>query len=188
MGTVTIGGNVYDIYGEHTGATTPKSATVYLLTNPNAVAWRALSADDQEATLVEAYNLFNRQRWSGAKTGGAAQEAAWPRTGVTYESGEAVPDDEIPLEVVYGSYEMAAYIAANGAQATSASNASSNIAEVGAGSARVKFFRYTTGGRFPTQVQELIAQFMGTGSGICLGFASGTDVEGWTADDLFERM
>ncbi|MFC3208136.1 DnaT-like ssDNA-binding protein [Aquamicrobium soli] len=45
-------------------------------------------------------------RFVGEKAGGWAQERAWPRKGA-YVGSSLIPDTEIPLPVVYASYEAA---------------------------------------------------------------------------------
>lgn len=43
----------------------------------------------------------------GTKTDGRAQVLAWPRTGATDWSGAAILPDEVPVEVLYSTYEAA---------------------------------------------------------------------------------
>lgn len=45
--------------------------------------------------------------FSGEKTGGRAQELAWPRTGATDVDGNEIPDNEVPREVEHATYEAA---------------------------------------------------------------------------------
>jgi len=45
-------------------------------------------------------------RFVGERTGGWAQERAWPRTGA-YANGALIPGQVVPLPVVYASYEAA---------------------------------------------------------------------------------
>lgn len=46
-------------------------------------------------------------KFSGRRTGGYAQERAWPRTGATTYYGEAIPSNEIPVAIINASYEAA---------------------------------------------------------------------------------
>ncbi|MBX4872699.1 MULTISPECIES: DnaT-like ssDNA-binding protein [Rhizobium] len=46
-------------------------------------------------------------RFTGKRTGGYAQERAWPRTGATTYYGEAIPSDAVPLAIENASYEAA---------------------------------------------------------------------------------
>lgn len=63
-------------------------------------------------------------RFMGYPTGGAAQERAWPRTGV-FAFGGVLPSDEVPLAVV-----QAAYAASLAASAFSGSLTLANSAPV----------------------------------------------------------
>lgn len=50
-------------------------------------------------------------RWQsmfrGERTGGRAQDREWPRTGATDYEGNAIADDEVPVEVRNATYEAA---------------------------------------------------------------------------------
>jgi len=46
-------------------------------------------------------------RFSGSRTGGYAQERAWPRAGASTYYGEAIPSDVVPEAIVNASYEAA---------------------------------------------------------------------------------
>lgn len=48
-----------------------------------------------------------RSMFRGTKTGGRAQEREWPRTGATDSDGNAIPDNEVPVEVERATYEAA---------------------------------------------------------------------------------
>lgn len=75
-------------------------------------AW-AGAADDatRSAALLNASEYVDSfaAQYPGTKTGGRAQERAWPRSGVTFLN-EDVPDDEIPKEIEYATYEAALLI------------------------------------------------------------------------------
>ncbi len=84
-------------------------------------AWAAGSTEGKAAALVRASSyvdsLANYQvappfgawssRFSGVKTGGRAQELAWPRTGASDNEGNAIPANEVPREVEQATYEAA---------------------------------------------------------------------------------
>lgn len=158
MGQVTIPeAGTFDIYGElSTGA---DSANRYILARIGLKeAWAALEDEDRARCLVEATAFLEDQRWKGTKTSGV-QALQWPRTGVTREDGTAVGTSEIPVEIVHACYELAALIMDT--PGLQAEDPGSNIQEVNAAGAAVKFFRPTPGtGRFPRHVQEKIAQFL----------------------------
>jgi len=178
VGEVTIAATVYAVYGEHTGA---GSATEYLAGSltPEAVAWGLAVSDQQKRSLVNAARLLNRQSWQGTKTS-SVQPLAWPRTGVTYADGTPVASSAIPQEVIDASYELAALLAAKPGLFSSGS-ADSNIESVTAGPVNVSFFSPVAIGRFPTLVQELLAQFLGGGAS-----AGGSHKTGGCAESQFD--
>lgn len=67
------------------------------------------SPDPREGYLTRASDYVDsyRSRFAGRKTGGRAQEREWPRADATDASGESIPDDEIPYEIEYATYEAA---------------------------------------------------------------------------------
>lgn len=69
------------------------------------------SPDDpiNQALLIASTYIDGRYRssFSGKKVGGRAQVREWPREGATDASGEVIPDDEIPIEVIQATYEAA---------------------------------------------------------------------------------
>lgn len=46
-------------------------------------------------------------RFPGVRTDGRAQEFQWPRTGAVDTEGNAIPENEIPSEVIKATYEAA---------------------------------------------------------------------------------
>ncbi len=67
-------------------------------------------AGDTDTALIRATDYIDAKygmRFSGTKTGGRAQERQQPRTGQTDSSGEAIDEDEIPVEVINATYEAA---------------------------------------------------------------------------------
>lgn len=139
-------------------------------------AWEALSDDQKGKNLVAATRRLDLLNWAGQKTGGdATQDNAWPRTGVTYPDGTAVPDSIVPRAVENATILLAGSITLSAANAN-AGTAGSNIERVRAGSAEVQFFRPTIPG--PVLQDEtafqLVAPFLsGAGAG-AFGLASGT--------------
>jgi len=77
------------------------------------------SNEDKEAALIRGSQYidskyrkkFTSGRWMslfpGTKTGGRGQALEWPRTGATDYDGNPIPDDEVPVEVEYATYEAA---------------------------------------------------------------------------------
>lgn len=48
-----------------------------------------------------------RSRFAGTKVGGREQDREWPRDNATDAAGTAIPNNEIPIEVLRASYEAA---------------------------------------------------------------------------------
>ena len=156
MGQVSIDGNDYEIYG------TQADATIYFGGAIHGTAWFAADDDTQAKALVTSTRMLDRQVWQGTKTAPSpGQTLDWPRTGVVDREGNPVDPNTVPEGIVFGSYELANILISNAA-VQDTKDAGSNISSVGAGSARVAFFRPTIGtlGRFPTIVQELVGEFL----------------------------
>jgi hypothetical protein len=148
-----------------------------------ATPWEALGGPAQDRALIEAFQLIERQRYSGTRTGGAGQATQFPRDGITscdgYDESAVTP---APAAVRTAQILLAASIVADPSVATSDGQAS-NIRRAQAGSASVEFFRAGTasgarGTRFPTAVQELLRCYLlnsdGAGS---ISNGTGADVE-----------
>lgn len=139
-------------------------------------AWEALSDDQKGKNLVAATRRLDLLKWAGQKTGGdAAQENAWPRTGVNYPDGTAVPDNIVPKAVENATILLAGSITLSAANAN-AGSAGSNIERVRAGPAEVEFFRPTIPG--PALQDEtafqLVAPFLSSAGSAGFGVVSGT--------------
>lgn len=83
-------------------------ADAYHLARGNAV-WATKDQTAKEAALTTASDYVDsfRNRFSGSKTGGRAQEREWPRTKAYDKSGEEIAPDEIPIEAQQATYEGA---------------------------------------------------------------------------------
>lgn len=88
-------------YGDNAGFTAYAAAAGSVF--PDGTTEDQKTAARQRASLViDRYE----PRFSGTRTGGFAQERAWPRTGATTYYGEAIGAD-IPAVIVNASYEAA---------------------------------------------------------------------------------
>ena len=168
MGTVTISGSTFFVFG------TLAEANTYMSARIGAEDWLAASTANKSRAMVTATRWINRTPWPGAKTD-PAQDGAFPRTGLTCE-GVAVPDDEIPVNVEHASYELALVVLED-AEAQGKSDTGSNIRRVMAGQVQVEFFRGTSGKApvFPSIPLALLRCYMG-GSFSSTMEAYGTDV------------
>jgi hypothetical protein len=144
--------------------------------------WFALSGVQRDQHLVEAFQLIERQRYRGTRTGGAAQLTQFPRDGVTscdgYDESGVTP---APVAVKEAQVLLALELARDPGVATAA-GVGSNVRRAKAGSAEVEFFasaRNSAGldaERFPTPVQELLRCYLARG-GAATSEAFGTGAE-----------
>ena len=102
-------------------------------------AWECLSDNDKKVHLVAGTYRLDLMPWQGEKAGGADQENAWPRSGLSYPDGSDIADDEVPLGIEEATILLAATIAST-PKASGAGSTSSPIRRVQAGSAQVEFF------------------------------------------------
>ncbi|SPZ07496.1 Uncharacterised protein [Pseudomonas luteola] len=81
-------------------------------------AWTGDNAAKSAALLRASVYIDGRYRkqppsgrWEsmfpGSKTAARGQEREWPRIGATDYDGNPIPDDEVPVEVEYATYEAA---------------------------------------------------------------------------------
>jgi hypothetical protein len=186
MGTVTISGTTFEIYGLAT------DANDYFKAHSDAASWTAASTTVKNQALVTAARSFDRQRWAGVATDLVTpQPLAWPRTGLTDREGQPVPSGAIPQDVLEGNWEWALAVVMDGAVAgeTPGTNTKRvrtrekvDVIEV---ESETELFKSTVGqtSRFPTAVMELIGLWL-EGGDASLSFVSGTDVtSGFTTDD-----
>jgi hypothetical protein len=155
MGSVTIGGNPYTVYGTST------LAGIYWTgrqIGPMYDAWSKASADKKASAQVMAYDILERQLYVDAAA--------------TFDLRDAIQAFRD------ASYQLAAMILADPnvySQVTSGKNIKKVEAAVGTS---VEFFNPTLGisGRFENNIQELIGQYLKSSSGgeVSGSFASGT--------------
>lgn len=173
MGTVTISGNNYTIYG------TQAEAVIYVtgLLGREATLWLATSATNQAKSLNFATKILNTLSWTGSRTD-SAQALAWPRTSATDRDGTAIADSATPQDVIDGSYVLAMLLLTDPTLASRRSD--KNTKKVAAGTAEIQFFRPQRIGALPKQVMDLLSPYLGGGTSstdLALSFATGTEVE-----------
>jgi hypothetical protein len=89
-------------YGTNEAAQAYWEAAGYVV--PDGTSDAQITAARQRGSLViDRYEA----RFSGRRTGGFAQERAWPRTGASTYYGEAIPSDQVPVAIEKASYEAA---------------------------------------------------------------------------------
>lgn len=173
LSTITISTIDYTAYAS------VAEADAYLAVDPvRMTKWAALTTDQKGAYLVAATRRLDLLGWTGSKTGGASQENQWPRTGVTYADGTAVPTDEVPVEIQNACCLLAGSIAINATTAESGTSGN-NKKRVKAGSAEIEYFKPTAGSQLQDEtafrlVKDFFAGAVST-SAASGGFASGVD-------------
>lgn len=89
-------------YGDKDAAQAYWTAAGYVV--PDGTTDAQITAALQRGSLViDRYE----QKFPGRRTGGFAQERAWPRTGASTYYGEAIPEADIPAAIINASYEAA---------------------------------------------------------------------------------
>lgn len=136
MKTVSIQGDDYAVYADVSDGDLYYNGAI----SAEATAWRGADEDDKARGLVTATRFIDAQNWKGEKTGGASQENAFPRTGLTYPGGEEVDPDTIPPEVGTTAIMLAGWFI-EGTAAQNAANAASGTRRLKAGSVEIEYFR-----------------------------------------------
>lgn len=136
LSTITISDNDFLSYAS------VAEAAAYLVADPNAAAWVALSDTLKGQYLVLATRRMDLISWKGTKTV-ASQATQWPRTGVTYGTTNSVTVDPatIPIELQNATIALAVSIHTDSANAGIAEPV--QIRVVKAGSTMVEFSRPT---------------------------------------------
>ena len=166
MPTVTINGNEYNCYIDLA------DADVYLGAQLSATTWATATDDQKGMALVTMTRILNRQVWQGEPASPESAEwMAWPRSGLEYRDGTAVPDDAVPLEIIDATCEGASYIL-NGSNLQDVPDTFNPNKIIKAGSVMIESFRLIEPlPRFPQAVQELVSFWLG-GPGTLIGAES----------------
>lgn len=154
----------------------------YLAAASHAANYRA-EADDTVKTrwAVTATRILDRQTWKGSKTEDD-QNNAWPRTGTGVDG---VEDDVTPNDILYAYCEIISELA-NGGDLQTTQNQAQKIKSMGAGPAKLDFFRGAEGPatRWPQIIQELLRSYLSTpSSSLDSASSSGTDTASATANE-----
>jgi len=195
MGTVSISGKSFTIYGEQSddSGAPPVSATTYFIGQINATGWDAASTSDRAKALVSATRILDKQLWAGSPTT-PGQAQAWPRTGATDLDGNAIGTSVIPDEVVYATYELAGAIlttASVGTAAGQGTNVKRELSREKVGELEVEteteYFTPTIGNpklasRFPAIVQEYLRGLLA--SGAIAATVTGSAASNFAEDDF----
>jgi len=69
-----------------------------------------VTVGDTEAALIRATQILDatyRREFPGSRTNGRAQALEWPRTGATDFNGDDIDEDEVPIEIIEATCELA---------------------------------------------------------------------------------
>jgi len=184
MPTVTIGGTAYFVYQDTAEIDAYAAAAI----GDNADAWRAAELEDKQRGAVSATRLIDRQTWQGLKATDS-QDGQFPRSGLKFADGTAVPSDLVPQQLNDADCELAMALVAGAPVQDQADTANMNR-RLKAGSVEIEYFRAITGSpRFPQIVTELVGLWLGGSAPVFAGsFASGVDGStAFTDDYRFSR-
>lgn len=159
MGTVTIAGNQYSIYGSLSGA------DAYLAAKIGAGAWASATNDTKGQCLVTASRLIQNY--------------------LVGKGYDIEPEESASKALAQADYELAYALLVDPSLADQSASASGNKKRVKAGSAEVEYFApqstigITANNQFPATVMALLKKWIsiqggGAGSGIGIPFSSGT--------------
>lgn len=177
MATVTIGSTDYTTYSD------VADADEYFNGSSNFSEWAAFTDDEKARGLVSSTRLLDRQSWQGAKED-ECQPLAFPRTGLSTCSGDALDVDDTLAFAVEASQLLALDILNEESVETSLST-EDLTKRLKAGSVEIENFRAQLGTntRFPIPVMELIGCFLAGSAAVAGSIATGTD--GVALDDDF---
>lgn len=171
---VLIVSNTYPVYSDLI------ESDDFMRADPNYATWVALGDETQARHLVAATRLIDRQRFPGTKTE-ENQELEWPRenTGI-----DGVESTIVPPKIIQAN-TLLAYAISQGSEVDTEQNQGQKIHRLKAGSVGITFFRGAEGipTRFPTNIQELLRDYLEGASSTISGSTSGYKGETITGTD-----
>ena len=180
MPTVDIGGETYEVYADVATADAYMNAAI----GEAADAWRAADEEAKARGMVSGTRAIDLQQWKGEKTD-PDQPLDFPRTGLTYPNGTAVPSDAVPQEVIDASIELGAMLNA-GISIDPAEARATTARRLKAGSVEIENFRqFGYVGVFPSQIMKLLGFWL-AGSGGSAGIG-GAEAYGTCGRSAFRR-
>lgn len=149
-------------------------ADAWLAASIVASNWQASTDDDKKTKcLVSATRWIDGQQWQGEPV---HEFHAFPRSGLENSLGEELPTDEIPTEVNIGCIELANELFVNPTLFTTISKTTAK--SLGAGPARIEYFRPESGVQVQTVFPKSVMQWLGkwlSGAGVAgVPVATGT--------------
>ncbi len=141
-----------------------------------ADAYAAADPNTRLRLLVAATRFIDRQAWRGTANAAGGTTLQWPRSGI-----DGIDPATVPAVIVQAVFELVA-ILADDPDVQSAPDAGSNVESLGAGSARLSFFRPSSVGDgnatvLPPVINQLIGWLLATADPSLMsvaGIATGT--------------
>lgn len=134
-------------YGTNEGFTAYAEAAGYVFPD-GATEAQKTAARQRGSLFIDRYE----PRFSGSRTGGYAQERAWPRTGAATYYGEAIPSDVVPVAIENASYEAAYLELTNPGSLSPVVTGSSTVKREKVGSLEVEYATSTS-----TDIADIVA-------------------------------
>jgi len=159
-----------------------------------AVAYRALvtatNTADRQRLLVAATRWVDSLAWQGAPDGYQSTTLQFPRSGLTSADGTAATDAQQLAIVNRAVFELVALLA-DDPDVLTEPDAGSNVQDLGAGSARVAFFRPTSAQDgnatvLPVVIDRLLGRWAASADPAVAAAAAGT-VTGTNCHSDFDR-
>lgn len=137
-------------------------------------AWQSGYAETHEAAIRRATSwLSTAFTWKGYRANGRSQALAWPRADAEDGEGEAIPADEVPVEIVQACCEAAVYELANPGALSPTVTLTDRIRSEQVGSLRVEYQAAptTADAARPVllKVRELVGGLVAAGSNSLVG-------------------
>ena len=182
--TLTIESNDYITY-----ASVAKANQLLAVDITRRAAWNGLADDIEKGIhLIAATRRLDMLEWLGGKAGGPSQAAQWPRSGLVYGDGTAVPDGTIPVEIERATILLAGSITLNPDHAEAGTSGTSGVRRERVGPMEVEYFnRIEEAAQKPIKdetVHQLIEQWLAAKSS---SIASGLYVSGTGAESILGR-
>ncbi|ULJ73600.1 DnaT-like ssDNA-binding protein [Rhizobium gallicum] len=134
-------------YGDNAGFTAYATAAGYVFPVGTTEAQKD-AARQRGSLVIDRYEV----RFSGERTGGFAQERAWPRTGASTYYGEAIPPDAVPVAIENASYEAAFLELTNPGSLSPVVTGSSTVKREKVGQLEVEYTTFTS-----TDIDDVVA-------------------------------
>jgi hypothetical protein len=153
---------------------TRAEADAYFNDSLRSEIWASFATSKRDQALIEATRILERIPYNGTKTS-PSQTLEFSREGLSDVNGIALTGAETLAIMKEAEFEYAVFLLGKPAAINEAdSSGRANVKSVGAGSAKVAFFRPLKGVRFPISIRELIGTFISGAGSLTATVVSGT--------------